>query len=692
MAASLGDRLAAARARAFAGRAAEVELFRQALAAEDPPFSVLWLHGPGGVGKSTLLRRLADEAVAAGRTPVLLDARALDRTPPGLAAALGDAAPEPGRVVLLDTAELLAPLEEELRTRALPALPAGTLVVVGGRTPPSPAWRADPGWQGELRQVALRNLDRDDALAYLRARGVPDGTTEAVLRFTHGHPLALALIADVVSQRAAAARDLSPAEVADVLPALLERFVTDVPDPAHRTALEVMAHARQTTEALLRAVVGPDRAAECFAWLRGLSFVESGPHGLFPHDLAREVLDEDLRWRDPEAWRGLYRAVRAHVIDRIADASGAELALANADLIYLHRRSPALRPYVAFDAVPTVWPEPATADDLPAILELAARHEGERSAAWHRAWFEAQPAAFTALRTAHRRLHGFCVTLRLDGAPAGPPDDPFAAAAREHVARTAPLRRGQHASVLRSWMGVDGHHRPGATWAAVATVCNAVWLSRPGLAVSVLYMSDPAAWTPMFAHIDHAHAPDAGVELGGRRFGAFVHDWRTTPPAAWLDLMEPRELEPDAAALATAQRHLRSAPVLALGRSDFEGHLRDALRAACRPADLARSPLLRSGLVAAGGGADGATAADLRAVLERGVAALAADPATARYAAVLEVTHLRRVTTQAAAAARLSLPFSTYRRHLRAGTEALADVLWEWEIHGEMTPSDPVVP
>jgi hypothetical protein len=689
MAASLGDRLAAARARSFVGRAAEIELFRQALAAEDPPFSVLWLHGPGGVGKTTLLHRLADEAVAAGRTPVVLDARSLDQTAAGLAAALADAAPgpdEPGRVVLLDTAELLAPLEAELRTRTLPALPADTVVVVAGRTPPSPAWRADPGWAGELRQVALRNLDHEDAVAYLRARGVPAAATDAVLRFTHGHPLALALIADVVTQRAAGSqvvRDLTPAEVADVLPALLERFVTDVPDPAHRAALEVAVHARQTTEALLRAVVGADRAGECFAWLRGLSFVESGPHGLVPHDLAREVLDEDLRWRDPEAWRARYRGVRAHVLERIATAAdGADLVLANADLIYLHRRSPALRPYLAFDAVSPVWPEPATADDLPAVLELATRHEGERSAAWHRAWFEAQPEAFTALRSARERVHGFCVTLRLDGVPAGPPDDPFAAAALGHVARTAPLRRGQHVSVLRSWMGVDAHHAPGATWSAVAAASNARWLSEAGLAVSVMYMSDPAAWTPMFAHVDHAHARDADVEAGGRRFGAFVHDWRTTPPAAWLDLMEPRELGPGDTALARAQRHLRAAPLLALGRADFDRHVRDALRAACRPAELGRSPLLRSRLLGGTAGGDGATAADLRAVLERGVAAVAADPATARYVRVLEVTHLRPATTHAAAAARLNLPFSTFRRHLKAGTDALADVLWDWEIHG----------
>ena len=69
MTASLADRLAAARARAFVGRAAEVALFRQALAAcPDPPFSVLWLHGPAS---RTWLERWA------GRTrPRRMSARA----------------------------------------------------------------------------------------------------------------------------------------------------------------------------------------------------------------------------------------------------------------------------------------------------------------------------------------------------------------------------------------------------------------------------------------------------------------------------------------------------------------------------------------------------------------------------------------------------------------------------------------
>ena len=39
-------------------------------------------------------------------------------------------------VLLVDTAESLAPLEDWLRTSFLPALPADALVVIAGRTPP----------------------------------------------------------------------------------------------------------------------------------------------------------------------------------------------------------------------------------------------------------------------------------------------------------------------------------------------------------------------------------------------------------------------------------------------------------------------------------------------------------------------------------------------------------------------------
>jgi hypothetical protein len=32
-----------------------------------------------------------------------------------------------------------------------------------------------------------------------------------------------------------------------------------------------------------------------------------GPQGIFPHDVAREVLNTDLRWRNPANYRAIHR-------------------------------------------------------------------------------------------------------------------------------------------------------------------------------------------------------------------------------------------------------------------------------------------------------------------------------------------------------------------------------------------------
>ena len=48
----------------------------------------------------------------------------------------------------------------------------------------------------------------------------------------------------------------------------------------------------------------------------------------------------------------------------------------------------------------------------------------------------------------------------------------------------------------------------------------------------------------------------------------------------------------------------------------------------------------------------------------------------------LDATYLRPAANQEAAAERLGLPFSTYRRHLSTGVERVAAWLWERELHG----------
>ena len=208
MAARLANHLIAARQRRFVGRTTELALFESVLGAPTLPCAVLYLFGPGGVGKTMVLNQFAVRCVAAHIPVCHLDARNVEPTPDAFMAALRhvlrlaplespiQALGERGQrqVLLVDTYEQLAPIDGWLREVVLPELPTDILVVLAGREPPSLAWRTDPGWQSLVRTLPLRNLTPAESRTYLTACNVPADQHPVVLAFTHGHPLALSLV------------------------------------------------------------------------------------------------------------------------------------------------------------------------------------------------------------------------------------------------------------------------------------------------------------------------------------------------------------------------------------------------------------------------------------------------------------------------------------------------------------------
>ena len=102
--ARIADRLAAERRRRFVGRESEIENFRSALLADEPPFVALHVNGPGGVGKTTLLEELARVAHAAGRVVVRIDGRNIEPSPLGFLVVLS-------RALRVDRCELSAVID-----------------------------------------------------------------------------------------------------------------------------------------------------------------------------------------------------------------------------------------------------------------------------------------------------------------------------------------------------------------------------------------------------------------------------------------------------------------------------------------------------------------------------------------------------------------------------------------------------
>ncbi|WP_153530699.1 AAA family ATPase [Actinomadura macrotermitis] len=634
---TVSERLNKARRRRFVGRETHLRLLREALEAPEPPFSVLFVHGPGGIGKTELLGAFARVAEETGAETVRVDGRTADRAvfTEALAGRVGKRL-----VLLIDAYEALTALDGWVREELVPGLPADTVVVIAGRCPPARPWREDAGWRELLRVEPLGGLAPAEARELLRVEGMAGHRHGPALAAAQGHPLALALLA-------------GPPDPGAVR-RLAECFTGDAPSDLHRTALQVCAHARHTTEPLLRDVLGA-AAGELFAWLRGLAFVEQGPHGLYPHDLAREVIIEDLRGRDPAGFAALHRRTRAHLAARITGGTGPELRRLIDDHSFLLRHDADFRAHWDWPRLGEAHADRATPADHAEMLAMTERHEGPQAARRVARWLEHPAAAPVALRTeGDARLTGFTLQVGLHAlTDAERAQDPGIAAAWAHAQAHGPVRPGEQVTYVLAFMDRERHQRTSASRDAGVAYRGQVLLSTPGLTFDfVSCFVDPADPAPLLLRAGYRRIPEADHTVGETRYAAFVLDWRRLTAGAWLDLAS----EPDAAVPA------------ALTRAEFTNAVKRALRDLHAPDRLAANPLLatRPG--------DPQTLRDqLCAAIHR----LADDPRGQRLFRTLEQTFLRPARTQAEAAEALGVPFSTYRRHLAQGTERVADLLWQ---------------
>lgn len=415
--------------------------------------------------------------------------------------------------------------------------------------------------------------------------------------------------------------------------------------------------------------------AETFDWLRRRPFAASERHGVRLLPLVRDLLDSDLRWRDPSGYRAMHERIRAHLLGRIRQALPHELLSATSALTYLHRRNGFVSRFVTWGGGDRYRELPYRPQMREKVLALVTAAEGGTSAAGTAGWLDAQPRAFRVYwdteADAPAAVLGW---LRLaDPDPPGLTDRPALAALR-HARTSRPLRPEEHIALARI-------HAPAAAHEAASALMDLL-IHR----ILAQFMLHTPAWSfivsrsgsflgPLLRYIDQRPLrPDITVD--GTSFTLYAHDWRAVTIERWMEVGHLAELAGPEARPAARPRS-GPASLTVLTREEFDAAVGDALAAWRREDLLAANPLLRTRLVAQRGGDD--PVRELRQIITEALDTLAADPRADKYHRALLAGFLRGAPTREAAAERLGLPLSTFRRHMSRGLERVRSLLWNME-------------
>jgi hypothetical protein len=284
--------------------------------------------------------------------------------------------------------------------------------------------------------------------------------------------------------------------------------------------------------ALLSDVVDAENASLLFEWLGEQSFVSSGPDGLWPHELVRDAIDEELRWRDPDGSRALQLAVNRHLVRQLQNGLRNQHTIF--ELQYIERRSPVMQRFFDFAALGSISVKPAAAADASGIARLrdAGLPPGERKVFDHWRHHKA-----TRTLTAHRRngeLCGVTQIVRLDGLDdLSTAADPVISAVRQELGHA--LTDGC-TSLMSRFTLPEGERRPlNPAMNALQNSHFMLWATEPNLRFYVVAVMHPDQFAPLLEASRFQRVASCDRVVDGILIGCFVHDWQAEPWPEWRD-------------------------------------------------------------------------------------------------------------------------------------------------------------
>ncbi|MGN6696433.1 MAG: ATP-binding protein [Aquihabitans sp.] len=291
----------------FVGRATELAVADEVLG-DDTASRVLHVRGPGGIGKSALLRAIGRRAADRGDRVVALDTRQDAAAFDEQIARAGSSAAE--RVlVVIDEVDALGSRLPAVRDQLLDALPASARIVIAGRAELDPSWRAD-GLDAILVELSIAPLDDADARELLDRRGVVAHHQDELIAWAQGSPLALTVASSSPGSVS------GPAGAEELEAKLTSWLAGDAVLSAPSDLVEVAALAPAVDARLLAAALPSQATRDGMRQLIALPVVEQIGNRAVLHAVLAAAVRARLEATAPERKRILTRRIVEHLAAR----------------------------------------------------------------------------------------------------------------------------------------------------------------------------------------------------------------------------------------------------------------------------------------------------------------------------------------------------------------------------------------
>ncbi len=624
----------------FAGRRDELRVLEKVLG-DDPPATVVLVHGQGGIGKSCLLRETARLARSLGYEVWWLDGRGLAPSPDAVAGVVDDVASSSRPLLLIDTYERISGLGGYLRDHAIPDLPATARVVIAGRNPPGPEW-VEGAWDSVTMSLPLTALDTEEATTLLHLRGVQDEeTVPELVGWANGEPLALCAGADAV-MAGIPFESTGLDDDTSVARTLVSRLAGDELAGADRDVLAVTSIAHAVDARLLEQVLPGVDGEHAEAWLRSLSFAEALGTRVTIHERLRAGLRADLRSGDPGYERELRRRLADHLHDR-ALAGEHQLVAEISDLI----DDPRIRWGLGIESGATHHADIVRPGDEE---QAAAAFGSDDTMSWAglRRWFRESPGHVYTVRNSSGTLVGIGVWVTPNDAPPWASEDTVVGPRLEHARAHSPEGR---AVISRG-----GRPLKWSTKTTKAAIANPAMVGRRGVDHRYFYgarFEGRVQQADFYDAMGYRRVPGLDVVEDGRLVECHILDLGEGGVIGGIRDIVYRNLGLPPPAIPTRQQ-------------DVSELVRDALRSYHRPTALAANPL-----------ADGATIEQrhesVRRLLRQAIDSAFGDSDNERLLrATIEHGYLDRTGSHESTARRLHLSRATYFRRLSRATDRVA--------------------